>query len=133
MYHCDINFDPVISCVKLVNEFERDVIYVEAPSAGASPAKGLLVFVRTRAPCELRSEAETLTGMRDWMQIKHLPSLVSGGSTTAFASNTFQGAAGIIGIVSTGTRPSALTAAGATPFVVGALTAGAEDYYLFLF
>ena len=43
---------------------------------------GSMVFVRTRAPCELRGEAEALTGMRDWMQIKHLPARIANGATT---------------------------------------------------
>jgi len=126
---------PIISCVRSVTDLNADAIYVEASNSGSSPAKGSLVFVRTRPPCELRGEAEQVTGMRDWMQIKHIPRRISGGPTTYAFGDTFQGTAGNVGTVTTGTRPAVLAAADlewAVSFVPGPLS-GSEEYYLFLF
>jgi len=124
--------DPVIACVKSTTNAAVDTVYAEALDVKSDPAKGSLVFVRTRPPCELRGEAETLTGMRDWMQIKHIPARVHGGPNTAAFGNTF--AYGISRTVSTGTRHAGLAvtdAEWAEPFFTS--VGSAVDYYLFLF
>jgi len=120
--------DPVIFCVDAFLN-AGDVVYREASNTLSAPEKGSLVFVRARPPCELRGEAEELTGMRDWMQIKHLPARV-GAADTWFSGNTFQGSSGISATVSTGTRPAALSAAAvewAVPFV-----STNTDFFLFV-
>ena len=128
--------DPVIACVKdSAGTALNDNVYVEASSAEFDPGKGSLVFVRTRPLCERRGEAETVTGMRDWLQIKHLPRR-SSGQIGGVAGNTFSVVNGVDGTFSVGTRPSTLLSSNpewALPFVPGPLSAGSMDYYFFMF